>query len=82
MRTGHEFFFSRKLKTFPLISNKVTGAGTLRLELWIPANIYVHSPEDVPYMNTISTEFLKAQNALYKKRQYGITEIVNEKAVK
>lgn len=74
--------FFREPKNYPITSNRVTGPGTLRLELKVPSNVYVHSPEDVPYLNAYSSEYVQADSLGWlKRRQYSITEIINEREV-
>ncbi|XP_018563917.1 sodium channel protein Nach-like [Anoplophora glabripennis] len=67
---------------FKMVSNKNTGPGTLHLEIYGYANLYILGEQEVPSMTTLASEVLQILPHIQYHRYFGIKEIENQPDVK
>lgn len=66
----------------PMISNRKTGPGTLRLKIIGNVNIYTLGEQEVPSLTTLTTEILQVTPHISFRRFFVINEIENQPEVK
>ncbi|KAJ8970656.1 hypothetical protein NQ317_016869 [Molorchus minor] len=66
---------------YKMVSNKKTGPGTLYLEIFGLANVYILGEEEVPSMTTLLSDTLEILPHIRYHRQFAIKEIENQAEV-
>ncbi|XP_068082814.1 sodium channel protein Nach [Anabrus simplex] len=64
-----------------MISSRATGPGRLSFQISTYSKVFIHSPEDVPYINTWRDEVFEADDQTDIKVIFTIKEIHNERGV-
>ncbi|XP_039296686.1 sodium channel protein Nach isoform X2 [Nilaparvata lugens] len=68
-------------KILNMISNSKLGLASLYMETKVTTKIYLHSEDDIPYYNTLTTDILDALPNIMKRFTVSVTAIENEEEV-
>lgn len=68
--------------TYPMISNREKGPGTLYLEIYGHANVYLLGEQEVPSLTTLPNDVLLVTPHIHYRRLMTINEIENQDEVK
>ncbi|KAK3912022.1 Sodium channel protein Nach [Frankliniella fusca] len=71
-----------KKDMLPILANRRSPKASVYLELRVQSNVHIHSPEDVPFLNSLSSEVFVAAPLIHKRFGIAVREIENEPGVR
>ncbi|KAJ1527770.1 hypothetical protein ONE63_007725 [Megalurothrips usitatus] len=71
-----------KEDTLPIKANRRSPKASVYLELRVQSNVHIHSAEDVPFLNSLSSEVFVAAPLIHKRFGIAVREIENEPGVR
>ncbi|XP_034249187.1 sodium channel protein Nach [Thrips palmi] len=71
-----------KKDMMPILANRKEPKASVYLELRVQSNVHIHSAEDVPFLNSLSSEVFVAAPLIHKRFGIAVREIENEPGVR